>query len=177
MGGFNRPLAAACPRTVVPVWAAARTRTTVRMAKLFASAVLLSACLAPPAMAADVIYRAELSSTPLTMATRPNLLGKGLVAGALSGRTLKVDGRYQGLPSDATRAHLKAAVAMGVPGETFAELQVSGNGDGAVTGTVALTPRQLKYLRAGGVSIVIDSVNAPDGNVWGWLAPPAPQKP
>lgn len=137
--------------------------------KIIAAAALIGgAALAAEAPAA---FRAELSSTPFTLATRASVMGKGLATATLTGRTLKVDGRYAGLASDATKAHLKAASAMGVPGETFAELKVTGGTDGAVTGEARLTPAQLTSLKGGGVSIVIDSVKAPDGNVWGWLAP------
>ncbi len=119
--------------------------------------------------AADMVYNAELGPVAHTLATRANVLGKGTVDAALSGKTLTLSGTYTGLASDATKAHLRSGPAAGVTGQPFAELTVTGGRNGTLSGKVVLTSAQAAILKAGGMSIVIDSVKAPDGNVWGWL--------
>jgi hypothetical protein len=119
--------------------------------------------------AADLTYNAELGPIAHTLATRANVLGRGAVVAALSGTTLTLSGTYTGLASDATKAHLESGLAAGVPGQPFAELTITGGRDGELSGKVVLTSAQVAVLKAGGMSIVIDSAKAPDGNVWGWL--------
>lgn len=151
-------------------------RGPLRRAGLAFGLAAAVAAAAPPSRAgaaADIAYRADLGPVAHTMATRATVLGKGVVDATLVGKALTLSGRYVGLPSDATRAHLKMGLAAGVPGEPFADLAVTGGTSGQISGKVTLTAAQLASLKAGGLSVVVDSVKAPDGNIWGWLMPPA----
>jgi hypothetical protein len=40
---------------------------------------------------------------------------------------------------------------------------------GNISGSVDLTPAEVEALRKGMVYVQIQSVGAPDGNLWGWL--------
>jgi hypothetical protein len=40
---------------------------------------------------------------------------------------------------------------------------------GNVSGSVALTPPEVDSLRKGLLYVVVHSVGAPEGNLWGWL--------
>jgi hypothetical protein len=40
-----------------------------------------------------------------------------------------------------------------------------------VSGSIKLTSVQVTALKKGGISVVVQSAKAPDGNLWGWLAP------
>jgi len=60
-------------------------------------------------------------------------------------------------------------LAMGVPGAVIGELTVSHEVAGTFTGKVMLNDTQLAGLRRNAVYVQIDSVKAPDGNLWGWL--------
>jgi hypothetical protein len=60
---------------------------------------------------------------------------------------------------------------MGVPGETFADLTVPHSPWGTITGSVKVSRAIVAALRRGGVYIQINSEKAPNGNLWGWLAP------
>ena len=61
-----------------------------------------------------------------------------------------------------------------MPGPAIADLMLSGQSDGSVSGSVSLSSAQLKALKQGHVYIQINSQKAPDGNLWGWLLPDHP---
>ena len=127
------------------------------------------------AAAADLHFQAGLDPVAFDDSTVKTTVGKGDASATLSGRALTVSGRYAGLSSAATAAHLNIGSAAGVPGPTIAPLTVTGGVNGQVGGKVTLTATQAAALRNGGLSIVIDSEKAPAGNLWGWLlASPPP---
>jgi hypothetical protein len=105
----------------------------------------------------------------MTMATRANVAGTGSVTGALDGNKLTVEGKFAGLASPATGAHLRAGLMMGVPGDVFADLTVIKAESGTLSGAVTLNAAQLNALTAGAVYVQIDSVKAPDGTLRAWL--------
>jgi len=45
--------------------------------------------------------------------------------------------------------------------------------DGTISGQVVLNARQLSAFQKGGLYVEIDSVEAPDGDLWGWIMPPS----
>ena len=129
-------------------------------------AVLLLA--AAPAFAAD--YEAELDPTPFDATNRADVLGSiGQVGASLNGNTLTVSGKFSNLTSKATGASVRIGLAKGVPGEQVGTLTVDKAQEGAVSGSVSLTPAQVAALDKQALYIRIDSEKAPDGNLQGWL--------
>jgi hypothetical protein len=125
-----------------------------------------------PAWAAAPAFQGELDPCPSTPATRANVVGIGTVSAALDGDTLTITGTFSELSSPATTAHLRMGLAMGVPGPVIGELRVPHELAGAISGTVTLSPEQINALRRNSVYVQIESVKAPDGNLWAWLEAP-----
>lgn len=137
----------------------------------FAAVFVLAA--AVPAFAADV-YATRLTAVAYDGAMRANVQGDGHVSASLNGKTLTVTGDFNDLPSAATNVKLYSGPGIGVPGPAIADLQLSGQDNGSVSGTASLSSTQLKALKQGHVYIQINSQKAPDGNLWGWLLPDHP---
>jgi hypothetical protein len=125
-----------------------------------------------PAWAAAPGFQAELDPCPSTPATRADVVGAGTASASLDGNTLTVTGQFTDLSSQATSAHLRMGLAMGVPGPVIGELRVPHEVAGAISGTLTLSPEQLAALRRNSVYIQIESIKAPDGALWGWLEVP-----
>jgi CHRD domain len=123
-----------------------------------------------PAFAAET-YQANLGPMPLDAANRANMLGRGDATAILDGKTLTVSGKFAGLPSPATAAHLMVGLAIGVPGTETLDLTVSQADKGSVSGTLTLTAKQAAAFRTGKLYVQIDSQKAPTGTLWGWLLP------
>jgi hypothetical protein len=131
----------------------------------------LSALSVLPALAESAKYTTTLDPTPLTFATRNDVAGAGSVTAELSGNMLIVNGSFEGLPSPATTAQLRLGSLMGVPGEAFADLTVQNSPRGAITGSVKASRAIIAALKRGGLYVQLNSEKAPNGNLWGWLAP------
>ena len=114
-------------------------------------------------------YKARLSALPADARTRAALAGSGSLNAVFDGKTLNVNGSFEGLKSDATTANLHSAVAAGVRGPAIAELMVTKAASGMITGSVPLTSEQATSLHKGGLYVQIQSEKAPDGVLWGWL--------
>lgn len=142
---------------------------TSRMLRLLA-APALAILLAIPARAADT-YVANLGPMPLDQANNKNKLGRGEATATLDGKTLTLTGSFGGLPSPATKAHLIAGLAIGVPGTESLDLTVSPADSGTVSGTLTVNAKQAAAFRTGKLYVQIDSQKAPTGNLWGWLLP------
>jgi hypothetical protein len=140
-----------------------------RSVQNFAAAGLVAVLLATPVLAADLRYQTELDPVAFDNSTVKNNVGIGNVTATLSGSTLTVSGNYSGLSSEATAAHVKTGLAAGVPGESIGDLKITGGMSGQISGTVHLSSASAASLRQGGLSIVVDSSKAPQGNLWGWL--------
>jgi hypothetical protein len=54
-----------------------------------------------------------------------------------------------------------------------ADLSISPAVSGSLGGTANLTRAQRALFAKGGLYVEIDSGDAPDGDLWGWLVPPA----
>jgi hypothetical protein len=100
---------------------------------------------------------------------RNAVAGNGSASATLTGTKLSVTGTFDGLKSPATSAQLHSGVAKGVRGNSLADLTVSKATKGSLSGSVDLTPDQVKGLREGRLYIEIASEKAPEGNLWGWL--------
>jgi CHRD domain len=126
-------------------------------------------CSLTPAWAAAPGFQAELDPVAFTRANRDNVAGIGNVAGNLDGHTLVIAGNFSGLASPASSAHLRIGLAMGVPGPAIAELEATHEVSGVISGKVTLTDEQVARLHHSAVYVQLESVKAPEGNLWGWL--------
>ena len=142
--------------------------------------LLVIACLAAPLRAAGdtADYQADLGPMPLDDETKAVIAGRGEAEARLDGARLTVSGRFRGLPSRATAAHLLIGPAIGVPGSKALALAVSGGTDGTIAGRYRLSKAQAAALRTGRLYVQIDSEQAPPGyswgpkgTLWGWLLP------
>lgn len=123
------------------------------------------------AFAADLQFSTPLDPVAFDNSTVKNNVGSGRIAASLAGSTLTITGDYAGLSSDATGAQVKLGSVMGMPGDVIGSLKVTGGTQGQVSGSVKLTAAQVAGLKKGGLSVVVLSTKAPQGNLWGWLAP------
>lgn len=120
-------------------------------------------------VAAAEKYQVHLSAMPFDDATQPFMHGKGTATATLEGTTLTISGSFAGLSGPATKAHLSMSRGPGIPGTPFADLTVSGDVAGKVTGQSTLDAGQLAGLRSGKLYIQINSERVPSGHLWGWL--------
>ncbi len=124
------------------------------------------------AQASAQTYEAGLDPAPFDATTRDIVIGSiGQVYATLNGDRLTVTGTFSNLTSPATAAELRTGLAKGVPGEAIGPLTVAHGTEGAVSGSVTLTPAQITALNRQSVYVRIDSEKAPDGNLQGWLEP------
>jgi hypothetical protein len=135
--------------------------------------VLASLLLGVLGPAAAESFDARLSPGPRLVGTRADRSGVGKVTVTLTGSKLVLDGTYEGLLGAPTGAHLFAGSAPGVRGPKVADLTISAAANGSVSGSVTLTRAQRAAFAKGGLYVEIDSGDAPDGDLWGWLLAPA----
>ena len=114
-------------------------------------------------------FKVRLTTVPMDGGMRQTVAGSGSATAALAGATLSITGTFEGLKSPATAATLHSGAARGVRGPTVGELVVSKAVRGTLSGSVALTPDQVKGLREGRLYIELASEKAPEGNLWGWV--------
>ncbi len=114
-------------------------------------------------------FTARLSVAPVEPSTQAGITGTGTASATLVGTKLSITGTFEGLLSPATVARVHRGLATGVRGSAFFDLDVSRETSGSIMGSVDLTAEQMESLRQGRVYVQIDSENAPDGNLWGWL--------
>jgi hypothetical protein len=114
-------------------------------------------------------FKVRLTTVPMDGGMRGTVAGSGSATATLAGATLSISGTFEGLKSPATAATLHSGVARGVRGVSVADLVVSKAVRGTVSGSVALTPDQVKALREGRLYLEVASEKAPDGNLWGWI--------
>jgi hypothetical protein len=122
------------------------------------------------------VFNARLDWVPIGGTERNDVAGEGSVSAKLGGTNLTITGSFTGLPAKATGAKLHAGVATGARGQgvVVAELQVTGNASGTVSGNVQLNADQVAALKAGRLYVQIYSEKGvlPDhSTLWGWLLP------
>jgi hypothetical protein len=113
--------------------------------------------------------KTRLSPVPIDAQLAPVVTGQGSVSAVLAGTRLTVTGRFEGMRSPATAARLYQSKMTGVRGVVIHELTVSKTVGGDVSGSVDLTPPEVDALHKGLLYVVVHSVGAPEGNLWGWL--------
>jgi CHRD domain len=131
------------------------------------SAALLIA--GPVASQAPERYRVRLTTVPMDGGMRNTVSGNGSASATLAGAKLSITGTFDGLKSPATSAQLHSGVAKGVRGNSIGNLEISKSTKGSISGSLDLTPDQVKGLRDGRLYIEVASEKAPEGNLWGWL--------
>lgn len=114
-------------------------------------------------------FRVRLTTVPMDGGMRNTVAGSGAATATLAGATLSITGTFDGLKSPATSATLHSGAAKGVRGASVGDLVVSKATKGTLTGSVNLTPEQVKGLREGRLYIELASEKAPEGNLWGWI--------
>jgi CHRD domain len=144
-------------------------RSTVEStASFFLGACFLSVLLGatPP-----TTIQFRLSPGPRLVGTRADRSGAGTVTATLEGARLTLKGSFSGLLAIPTTAHLAMGPLPGVRGPTIANLTVSPDTNGTLSGTVELDSSQIAALHKGGLYVEIDSAKAPEGDLWGWIMP------
>jgi hypothetical protein len=114
-------------------------------------------------------FKVRLTTVPMDGGMRNTVAGSGSGTASLAGTTLTITGAFEGLKSPATAATLHSGPAKGVRGAPVADLVVSKAVKGTLTGSITLTPEQMKGLREGRLYVQLASEKAPEGNLWGWL--------
>ena len=115
----------------------------------------------------------RLSPGPRLVGTRADSSGGGHFRVTLNGNALQLEGSYEGLLGTPTSARLLMGSAPGVRGPKVADLTISPHASGELRGSVKLDARALAAFRKGGLYVEIDSAEAPEGDLWGWIMPPA----
>jgi hypothetical protein len=113
---------------------------------------------------------ARLTTIPVEAATAEGLTGSGSATASLDGDRLSVSGSFEDLQSPATGARLHVA-PRGRRGPAIINLDVTSGTSGTISGDVTITPAQADRLRRGQVYLQLQSEEAPDGNLRGWLLP------
>jgi hypothetical protein len=118
---------------------------------------------------AQETYKTRLSPVPIDAQLAPIITGHGQVSAVLAGNRLTISGSFEGMHSAATAAHLFQSKMTGVRGVKIYDFTVPPAMAGNISGTVDLKPAEVDSFRKGLLYVVVDSMSAPDGNLWGWL--------
>jgi len=139
--------------------------------KRYGSVAIIGAGLAAIALIAQSgeTYKARLSALPGDAKTVKDLAGTGSVTATLAGTKLTINGSFDGLKTNATKAELRNGVMGGVRGPAIGDLTITMAMKGSVTGTIDLAPPQIDHLKKGGLYVQIYSEKPTDGTLWGWL--------
>jgi hypothetical protein len=114
------------------------------------------------------MFRARLSPVPIDISMQSIIAGSGSLTAKLSGKQLTVTGTFEGLRSPATTAQIHRG-PKGIPGPAILDIDVTKSVKGTVSGSIELTPDQIKDLRSERLYVQVQSERAPNGNLWGWL--------
>jgi hypothetical protein len=121
--------------------------------------------------AAQNVFKGRLSKVPVDAKMVPIILGEGNATATLNGTRVTIDGKFEGLGTNATIAKLHSAKMRGMHGDVIGDLTVSKAAAGTVSGVVNLTPEQITALKAGRLYVQIHSEKGPEGHLWGFLLP------
>jgi hypothetical protein len=114
-------------------------------------------------------FKVRLTTVPMDGGMRNTVAGFGSASATLAGNKLSITGTFDGLKSPATSATVHSGVARGVRGNSIGNLTATGATKGTISGSIDLSPDQVKGLRDGRLYLEIASEKAPEGNLWGWL--------
>jgi len=116
-------------------------------------------------------FKVRLAMMPIDVATRGLVTGSGSGSAVLEGRQLTLSGSFAGMRGLATVARVHEGPMKGVRGLALFDLTVASEPEGLFSGELDLSPEEVESLRQGRLYVQINSVSAPDGNLWGWLLP------
>jgi hypothetical protein len=133
-------------------------------------AAILCAGFCAPAFAIDN-YQTGIGPTPKNGRQGANVQGRGTVLATLDNNTFSLHGKFEGLSSPATEAHLYMGNVMGGIGPAIGDIKIPQARSGDISGTFTLTPDQVAGLETGRLYVMLSSQSAPTGNLWGWFQP------
>ena len=137
-----------------------------RLGFLVAVAMLLAG--AQTELRGDEAFTGRLSTVPVDQVTVLTTAGSGTLTAVLAGSTLTINGKFDGLNSPATVAHVHRA-RRGLRGPTLFDLTVTKATSGTVGGTLKLNDAQIEALKSGWYYVQIHTEINPDGHLRGWL--------
>jgi CHRD domain-containing protein len=114
------------------------------------------------------VFEARLTAVPVDTVTVRTTTGSGSVTAVLEGNTLTLAGKFDGMNSPATAAHVHRA-RKGLRGPNVFDLTVTKATSGTIEGTLRLTPTQVEELAKGGYYVQIHTEKNSDGHLRGWL--------
>ena len=140
------------------------------MRRTMLSGVLLVALFAPPSLGAQQgdVYKGRFAAMPMTAVTAPTMQGGGAVSAVLKGNTLIVTGKFEGLNSPVTMAHVHRA-PRGMRGPNLFNLTATKGTSGTIDGTLTLTPAQVEEVKKGWYYVQIHTEKNPEGHLRAWL--------
>lgn len=130
----------------------------------------LCAIFCAPALGADN-YQTDIGPTPKNGRQGANAQGRGTVLAVLDNNKFSLNGKFAGLSSPATEAHLYMGNVMGGTGPAIGDLTIAQAQSGDISGAFTLTPVQVAALKSGKLYVMLNSQSAPKGNLWGWFQP------
>ena len=133
-------------------------------------AAIFCAAFCAPAFATDN-YQTDIGPTPKNGRQGANVQGRGTVLATLDNNKFALHGKFSGLSSPATEAHLYMGNVMGGTGPSIDDLTIAQAQSGDISGTFTLTPDQVAALKSGKLYVMLNSQSAPKGNLWGWFQP------
>jgi hypothetical protein len=113
-------------------------------------------------------FSGRLSTVGLDSVTSTPPTGSGLLFAILLRDKLSVNGRFEGISSPATFAHLHSKRG-GLRGQKIADLTVTNETRGTLKGSLTLTDAQIEELKKGSYYVQIDTEKNPQGELRGWL--------
>ena len=114
----------------------------------------------------DEAFTGRLSSVPVDPVTVRTTTGSGTLTAVLAGNTLTSNGKFDGLNSPATAAHVHRA-RRGRRGPNAFDLTVTKATSGTVQGTLKLTDAQVEALKSGWYYVQIHTEVNPEGHLRG----------
>jgi len=133
-------------------------------------AAVFIAAFGAPALATEN-YQTDIGPTPKNGKQGANVQGRGTVLATLDNNTFALHGKFSGLSSPATEAHLYMGNVMGGTGPSIGDLAIAQARGGEISGTFTLTEDQVTALKTGRLYVMLNSQSAPKGNLWGWFQP------
>jgi CHRD domain-containing protein len=114
------------------------------------------------------VFEARLTAVPVDTVTVRTTTGSGSVTAVLDGNTLTLAGKFDGMNSPATVAHVHRA-RKGLRGPNVFDLTVTKATSGVIDATLKLTPTQIEELAKGWYYVQINTERNGDGHLRGWL--------
>jgi CHRD domain-containing protein len=133
--------------------------------------VLGAALVGPPALPGAQqgdTFKGVFARLPMGAADVATMTGSGSFTAVLDGDMLKITGKFEGLGSPATMAHVHRAYK-GMRGPIVFDLNVTKAAAGTIDGHLKLTPAQVDELRKGWLYVQIHTAKNPDGQLRAWL--------